>query len=295
MNHSLPRSIQRAYIHVCLYASMAATPAFAVDVNPFDWMSAPNGTTAVSVYTPWSHNDKAVLNGTTMDASLNSAIVMPRLTHYFEIGNRPAVVTALLPMGRLWNGSLGGMDLGSRTSVGDLTLAGAYWVLSAPQERRNLAIAGYLNVPLGAHDRDKALNLSTGAFNATLQVGNMVALSEKITLETTADVSFYQKKSNANAWGQTLKQDNAYSLQNWFSYGIGPATTVSAGHAVYFGGAQHLDGIANGFNAKKQQVKLGITHWLTPTFCLYGQVNQDFSVKGGFKGTSGMLRFAKII
>jgi hypothetical protein len=274
---------------------MAATPAFAVDVNPFDWMPAPDGTTAVFAYTPWSHDDKAVINGNKIDASLNSAIVMPRLIHYFEIGNHPAAVTALLPMGRLWNGSLGGTDLGSRTSVGDLTLAGAYWALSAPQERRNLAIVGYLNVPLGAYDRDKALNISTGAFNATLQVGNMVALSEKITLETTADVSFYQKKNNANTLGQTLKQDNSYSLQNWLSYGIGTATTVSAGHAFYFGGAQHLDGISNGLNAEKQQVKMGITHWLTPTFCLYGQINQDFDVKGGFKGTSGMLRFAKIL
>lgn len=264
-------------------------------MNPNDWIPAPDGTNALILYGPWSHNTKAVINGATLDASLNSALVMPRLTHYFEAGGHPAVVSALLPMGRLWNGSIGGMDLGSRTGVGDLTLAAGYWAISNARERRQLAIAGYMSIPLGGYDRDKALNISSGSFNATLQAGNMVALSEKFTLETTVDATFYRKNSNANALGQTQKQDTAYSFQNWLSYSLSPATTLSLGHAASFGGTQYLNDTANGFNANKEQAKIALNHWLTPTLSIYGQINQDFDVKGGFKGTSGMLRLIKIL
>ena len=291
----ISRNAQHKLTGIIIGASILSTPAFAVDVNPMDWMPAPNGTTTMIIYAPWSHSNKAEINGTQMDASLNTALVMPRIAHYFEINKHPAIVTALVPMGRLSNGSLGGMDLGSHSSVGDLTLAGAYWAIGNPKERRALAIAGYVNIPLGSYDRDKALNLSSGSVNATLQVGNMVALSDKFTLETTGDISFYKSKSNANPLGQTQKQDNAYSIQNWLSYSVSPTTTFSMGHAAYFGGKTHLDGVATGFNSKKQQVKLGINHWLTPTLSIYGQINQDFDVKGGFKGTSGMLRLIKIL
>ncbi|MEQ6436356.1 transporter [Comamonas sp. w2-DMI] len=271
-----------------------ATPAFAFDINPYDWMPAPSGTNAAILYTPGSHSDRAIVNGTKLDASLNTALLVPRFSHYGELDSHPFVVSAILPMGRLWNGSIAGSDLGARTAVGDLTLAGAYWLVSKPQERKNLAIASYWYIPTGTYDRDKALNVSSGQYGVTLQLAGMVPLSEHFTLETTLDASFYRNKKNANPVGQTLSRDTSYSLQNWVSYSLSPTTTLSAGHAAYWGGTQKFDGIQNGFNAQKQQARIALNHWLTPTLSVYGQINRDYAVKGGFEGVSGLIRLIKV-
>lgn len=274
---------------------LAATPAFAVDVMPFDWMPAPSGTSAVIIYSPVGHNDGAVLDGNDLDASLNSALIMPRYAYYFDIDNHPVVVTALVPMGSLYNASLGGIELNDDTSVGDVTVAAGYWLYSDPKERKNLAIAAYLNIPTGTYDPDQAINLSSGQFNGTIQVGGMMPLSERFTLETTADVTFYAKNRNSNILGQTQTNDPTFSIQNWLTYSIDAQTMVHLGHSISFGGEKYLDDVSTGFNSRKQQVKLGFTRWVTPTFSIYAHVSHDFDVKGGFKqDISGMLRLVKL-
>lgn len=272
-----------------------AGPALAVDINPFDWMPAPSGTNAIILYGPWSHNTGATLNGQKLDASLDSAVVMPRLLHFSAIDQHPVAMAALLPVGKLWNGSLGGADLGSsKTSVGDLTLTSGYWLYSAPKERKNLVLTGYLTIPTGSYERDKTLNLSSGHYSASLQLGGMLPLADKFTLETTVDASITRSRSNANALGQKQSFGNIYTLQNWVSYHLNPSAMLSVGHAAYWGGKKKLDGMETGFNSRKQQARIALTYWISPTVSVFGQINRDFDVQGGFKGTSGMLRVAKL-
>lgn len=272
-----------------------AAPAYAVDVNPYDWMPAPDGTRGLILYAPLAHNTSAVINGARLDASLDVGMLMPRYVHYFDVDGHPLALTALLPLGRLSDGALGGAGLGrSKSLVGDLTLAAGYWLYSNPKERKNLVLATYLNVPMGSYDRDRPLNMSSGQLAATLQLGGMIALSEKWTLEPTVDVTFYRDKSNATGAGQKLSMDNSYSIQNWLTYSINATTSFHMGHVASFGGTKKYDGVETGFNARKQQIKLGLTHWITPTLSIYGHVGRDFDVQGGFKGTSAMLRLVKL-
>ncbi|WP_198971901.1 transporter [Xylophilus sp. ASV27] len=278
----------------CGLATLAA-PAHAMDVNAYDWMPAPDGTSAFILYTPWTHDTGAVLNGNKLAGSVNAAMVMPRYVHYMDVGGHPLAVTALVPYGRQWNGTLGGASLGdSKTTLGDVTLVSGYWLYSNPQERKNIVLAGYLNVPTGTYDRDRALNMSSGQLAATLQLGGMLPLSDKWTLEPTVDATVYRDKSNANSLGQTLSQANVYTVQNWLSYSINATTMFHVGHAAYFGGTKKLDGVENGFNSRKQQVRVGLVHWLSPKVSIYGQVNRDFDVQGGFKGTSGVIRLVTL-
>ncbi|MGF3021890.1 transporter [Methylobacterium aquaticum] len=276
-------------------AVLAAGSAHAVDIQPMDWTPAPSGTHALSFYSFLGENDGVNLGGARLEGSLNSTVVMPRYTYYFEMGGKPALFSVVAPMGSLHNGSLAGASLDSVKSFGDMSVVAATWLVNNPDQRQYLAFAGYLHVPTGEYNPSRALNLGSDRFGATLQLGGQTALSEKFTIEGTLDATFFAANDNANASGATLTQDTSYSLQTWLSYHATPATTLSVGYAAYGGGEQYLDDVATGFNGKKQQVRLGVTHWLKPDVGLYGQINHDFGVDGGFiQDTSAVFRIAKL-
>jgi len=271
-----------------------AGPALAVDVQPKDWVPAPDGTSAVALYWLMGKNDGISLNGERIEASLDSQILVPRGVHYFEFSDRPAALSVVMPFGRLSGGSIAGADLPDASGLANITVSAASWFVNNPEKQQYMALAAYLTIPTGEYRPDRVLNLGTDRFSVALQLGGHTALTDKLSFEGTLDIEIFASNDNANAAGQTLEQDPAYSLQTWLSYQVDPTLTLSAGYANYKGGEQKLDGMETGFKSDRQQARLGVTKWINPTLSVYGQINHDFDVDGGFRqDTSAVFRIAK--
>ncbi len=267
----------------------------AVDTQPFDYVPAPPGTTLGVFYGLYGHNRGVAMFGNAVQGTLDSYIGVARFAHYFEVGGLKAAANVLLPYGTLRNGMLGGARLNSPTGFGDPTLASALWLVDDPQARRHVAVTGYLSVPLGQYQASKTLNLGANRVGGTLQLGGITGLGESWSLEGVADVTVNSENRAPYVAGAVLKQSPTVTGQLWLSYQATPTLSFSSGYAVYGGGIKRLNGVNDGFNAKKQQVRLAAGLWAGPTLNLYGQVNHDFMVQGGFKQeVSALIRVAKV-
>lgn len=277
------------------FAVAATSSAFAVDTQPLDFIPLPPGSNGALTYFNYGHNDGVVIGGTETTGSLETFAITPRYVHFFDVGGYTADVNILLPYISLNDGDIGGFNLGDSSGVGDLSIVGTFWFLNDSENRRHAAVAAYLNVPTGDYDPLKPLNTGSNRVSASLQLGGTFGVAPQWSLDAVADVTVYGDNRNSDGSGGILSQDPTVTAQTWLTYHASDKLNLSAGYGIYGGGEQQLNDVSNGFNSKKQQVRLAASYFVTPTVQILGQVNHDFDVDGGFvQDTSALVRIFKM-
>lgn len=270
-------------------------PAQALDVQPFDVLPAPSGTAAwtTSLYT--AANRTTYFDGEEVGGNLRSSFVGQRLTYFFDILGQPAMVTGVIPYLDLRDGNIAGSALNDTSGMGDTTLAATYWLYSQQETRRHLNISAYVGIPTGEYEHGNSLNPGNNRAFYTLQLGGSYGLGSRWLVESALDVSFYHDNKDVGDAHSVLEQKPTYAAQLWVSYAATPTLSFSAGWGGSWGGDQKLNGISNGFDSDRQQVRAAVSMWVSPTLHVLGQINKDFAVNGGFEANpSFLLRFTKL-
>lgn len=283
---------------VGLASLIGATPSYAIDVNSQDWLPAPAGTNFFLNYTIYGTRSEYISNsGAKIDdnTSLDSFVNILRYVHFVDVGGMLGVVQAVLPMGGLYNAELGGVELNNSAGVGDPVVAAALWPINNKKTETYVAIEPFLFIPLGQYDKSDAVNFGENRWKLDLQVGWYQGLGNGFATQLTLDAIWYGDNDQAGGGYQTLSQDNTYQFQGWLSYGFSPTFRGAIGYAKLWGGTEFLDGVETGNATERDQIRLELSKFLTPTFQVLGDVSRDIETEGGFKEDfRGTLRLLQV-
>jgi len=205
-----------------------------------------------------------------------------RVANYQQLGDYTINTQFLLPFGRL-EGTRDNDALGQTNGVGDLVLASTLWLVNDPAKNQYWGIAPYLFVPTGNYDRNDALNLGENRWKMTLQTGYVTGLTEKLSLDLTADVTLFGKNDDLTSQGLTLRQKPLWQAQTYLRYAVTPKLSVHVGASQLWGGETRVDGQDQNDEPNTSKYRVGGSYWMTPTFQALLNYGQDVSVDNGFK------------
>ncbi|MFG1403999.1 transporter [Xanthobacter sediminis] len=272
--------------------------AHAIDINSADYLPAPAGTNLLLFYSQYATRSEYVsASGTTIsrETNLDSYVNILRYVHYFDFAGMRMAAQALLPAGTLYNGRLDGAELSSAAGAGDPILSGVVWLVNNKASESYVALAPYLFVPLGQYDSGQALNMGENRWKLDLQGAWYQGLGNGFALQLSGDVIWYGSNTDAGGGSQTLTQDNTYQLQAWLSYAFAPTWSAAAGYSRFWGGTEYLAGVATGNATERDQVRLELSKFITPTFQAMASVQRDFNTSGGFpEDFRGTLRLMQV-
>ncbi|MFG1347879.1 transporter [Xanthobacter autotrophicus DSM 431] len=264
---------------------VGVTPAAAIDVNSSDYLPAAPGTNLLLFYSQYADRSEYVSSSGVVisaDTGLSSYVNIFRYVHYFDVGGFTVAPQVLVPAGTLYDAKLGGVNLGSAAGFGDPIFAMPVWLVNNSATQTYVGLTPYLFVPLGQYDAGSPLNMGENRWKLDLQAGWYQGLGNGFALQLTADVTWYGVNNEAGAGRQSLAQNNTYQIQAWLSYSLSKTWSVAAGYAKLWGGTEYLDGIQTGSATERDQIRLELSTFVTPTFQVLGQVQRDFNTSGGF-------------
>ena len=291
-----------------LIAAMSATPCWAVDYQPFDFVPAAPGTIMIMGYSQYGTRNELdnTITGTVKSGThLESQIGIFRPLYYNQVFGHPYLLEFLLPFGTLYNGKINGTRLNNSTGLGDLILSGTFWPISLPEQKTWFSVSNWVTVPSGTYHKGKPLNLGANRYQNDVQLNVTQGIGKKFTFDVSFDWIHYWDNTEAGTGHQTLSQHDTYNVYNWVSYDISDvvrralpslgAASVSVGYAGTFGGVQRLSGVRTGSKTSEHQIRFTYEQFVTPTWQALLSFNHDVKVSGQFKQNFGMVfRVAKV-
>ncbi|WP_339499613.1 transporter [Pseudomonas silesiensis] len=268
-----------------LVLATLAGNAHAIDVDAGEYTAAlPAGSTIGLLYLQDTQRRSLYSDGhkVPIKAGLDSEIGILRVAHYQTLGDYTINTQFLLPFGRM-EGKRDNDALGQANGVGDLILASTLWLVNDPAKNRYWGIAPYLYVPTGHYDRNDALNLGENRWKLTLQTGYVTGLTERLSLDLTADVTLFDKNDDLTSQGLTLRQKPLWQAQTYLRYAVTPKLSVHVGASRLWGGETRIDGQDQNDEPDTAKYRVGSSYWITPTFQALLNYGQDVSVDNGFK------------
>lgn len=267
-----------------LLATLAGN-AHAIDVDAGEYTAAlPAGSNIGLLYLQHAERRTLYSDGhkVPIKAGLDSDIGILRVANYQQLGDYTVNTQFLLPFGRL-EGTRDNDSLGKASGIGDLILASTLWLVNDPAKNRYWGIAPYLYVPTGNYDRNDALNLGENRWKMTLQTGYVTGLTEKLSLDLTADVTVFGKNDDLTSQGLTLRQKPLWQAQSYLRYAVTPKLSVHVGASQLWGGETSVEGQSQNDEPNTRNFRVGGSYWMTPTFQALVNYGQDLSVDNGFK------------
>ena len=281
----LVRALDTSTIGAGLVLAILAGNAQAIDVDAGEYTAAlPAGSNIGLLYLQHAQRRSLYSDGhkVAIKAGLDSDIGILRAAHYQQLGDYTINTQFLLPFGRL-EGTRDNDSLGQTSGVGDLILASTLWLVNDPAKNRYWGIAPYLYVPTGNYDRNDALNLGENRWKMTLQTGYVTGLTEKLSLDLTADVTFFGKNDDLTSQDLTLRQKPQWQTQTYLRYAVTPKLSVHVGASRLWGGETRIDGQDQNDEPDTSKYRVGSSYWITPSFQALLNYGQDVSVDNGFK------------
>ncbi len=278
---------------ICAFLGVAgfSTTADATELEPYEFVTAPAGTTVFLGYAIYGQHDEfkpiggpKQSDGTNLDVKLSIA----RLAHYFDIGNTLALVEVLQPIGSLDKARIGGTPLQGSSGLGDTIFAAALWPINNKEKQTYLGVTLYVTVPTGKYDKFQAINLGGNRVVYDPEIALHQGFGDHWSMDLTADLILYGNNNESGVLGQqTLSQKSSAQVQGFVNYKWSNGLATSIGYEGYRGGRQQLDGVNNGLATHYDEVRFVASKFITPKFQLLGEVNHQFNVDGGFRQAVG--------
>ena len=167
--------------------------SYAIDLQPGE-IKAPIGSfyAAQISYLYVDKGDKYSHGNKTSDTSnINQNAVLLRLGHAFEINQIPAYVYAQSSFNHMENKNLSTNNLPipdtNSNGIGDTTIAFALWPYANREKDEYFGIAGYVLLPTGDYDKNRAINSGLNIYQTAFQAGYQRKLSDNINWMTAID------------------------------------------------------------------------------------------------------------
>lgn len=265
---------------------LAATPAKAIDLLPFDYIPAPPGTNVLLgyyIYGTRSSFDSTLTGRVDTNTGLDTHIGAVRLTHYEQVFDHPAAIQLIVPFGAFYDGRINGFALNQPEGMFDPILTLAFWPIAQPKAQRWLTIGSYTTIPVGEYEPGRALNVGGNRWQHDLQVDFTQGLGHGLTLQLTGDWIHYGDNTRAGTGSQELKQNASFEAYAWLTYNFTESAWASVGYAGSFGGRQQIDGTSNGQTTEFHQVRVAYGQFVTPSLQFVGSLGRDVAASGGFQ------------
>ncbi len=278
----------RRTVALCLIMPLAS-PASAFDISPGDYVWLGDGKNLFLTYGQIARSDTLNLDGTgsVPDSSLSTAAGILRGVTYHELGGHRFSFQAILPYVSIGKADVAGAPQSVADGLGDLTMAATYYPLaSAEPTGTTLGLTLFVTAPTGAYETGQ-LSVGSGAWILTPQIGIVQGLGEGWFLDGALDVAFQVDSEHD---GVKRERDPTTQIQAYVRKQVSPATAISFGYSGSFGGELEVDGTYTGMNARKDQVRLFGSTFLSPTDQVQIMLSKDLRAEGGFED-DGTVQF----
>ncbi len=218
--------------------------AFAIDLQPGE-IKAPSGkfNAAQISYLYVEKSDKYTHGTKTSNISnINQNAILFRLGHAFEIDQMPAYIYAQSSYNHMENKNLpSNIPNADSNGIGDTTFAFALWPYANREKDEYLGVAGYVSLPTGDYDKNRAINSGLNIFQTALQAGYQTKLSNNINWMAALD-TILSSDNNQYLGNNKLEKNLIYNFQTGLQYVFNPTYSMSAGYFYTIGGESTVNG-----------------------------------------------------
>jgi len=295
-NKRILNQVQMSVIASVAITLAATSPCRAIDYAAGDWIPFAPGTDVLLGYAQFATRSKLdnTVVGNVPDSHLDSELGVARVIHYDEFLGHAIALQAILPFGSLNNAKIDGKTLSDTSGVADPTFATGMWLINDPKEQRYFSFLDFVSVPIGSYDKKSALNLGSHRWQNDFEVDYTQGFSNGFMVDM-ATGWFHAWDNHAAGTGhQRLQQNDTFGTYLWLSYDVTSAlrrsimpsaiqASVSVGYAGIYGGGQRLDGVRTGEEAGEQEIRVGYSQFLTPTWQGLITVSHDLNATGQYK------------
>ncbi len=273
-------------------AALLSGPVMATELEPYEFVAAPPGTTALIGYLVYGdHQSYQPVDGAsiTHDTHLDENVGIARAAQYFDIGSVEVLLEFLQPFGVLSNARIDGEHFANSSGAGDTTLAASVWLMNDKAARRYLGLTLYLVVPDGAYDRRETINLGGNRMVYDPELAFHQGFNDQWSFHLSADVLAYGDNTGAGAQTrQTSTERPTAQLQYFLNYAWPSKVATSIGYEGERGGRESLGGIRTDGATSFDEIRVVNSYALTPAFQVLGELNHQFSNIGGFRQDFGV-------
>jgi hypothetical protein len=183
--------------------------ALAIDLQPGE-IKAPSGrfNAAQISYLYVEKGDKYTHGIKPSNTSnINQNAMLFRLGHAFEINQIPAYIYVQTSYNHMENKNLpSNIPNADSNGVGDTTIAFALWPYANREKDEYFGMAGYVSLPTGDYDRNRAINSGLNIFQTALQAGYQTKISNNINWMTALD-AILSSNNNQYLGNNKLEKD----------------------------------------------------------------------------------------
>lgn len=240
-----------------LFLILSSILANAIDLQPGE-IKAPIGSfyAAQISYLYVDKGDKYTHGVKTSDSSnINQNAMLLRLGHAFEINQTPAYIYAQSSFNRMENKDLPGSPNANSNGIGDTTIAFALWPYANREKDEYFGVAGYVLLPTGDYDRNRAINSGLNIYQGAIQAGYQTRLSNNINWMTALD-TVLSGDNNQYLGNYKLEKDPLYNFQTGLQYVFNSTYSMSLGYFYTVGAESTLDGVDRGDITKIHRYQL---------------------------------------
>ena len=261
--------------------------AGAQEIEPNDFVPAPDGTNIVLGYYVYGHNeDYSIANGPTVkNSGLEVNLGLARYVHYDYVFGMPAGVQIIQSFGSESAGHIGTTRLGSAFGAGNTTLSGFIWPYASTERKQYLILAAYLYPPDGTYDKYSAVNVGSAAWGGDFQIGWDQGIGEHFSYDLGFDVRKFGDVTSPGGLRGTTDPD--FRLEAWASWNWTRAFQTSIGWESLLGGLGYTNGVKNGTSSEFERIRGAASMFVLPNTQVLLELNHDFVAVGGFKQTFG--------
>ena len=141
------------------------------------------------------------------------------------------------------------------SGLGDTTLAFAMWPYANREKDEYIGFAGYVLLPTGDYDRNRAINSGSNVYQLAFQTGYQTKVTNQINWMTALDV-ILTGDNNQYLGNKKLEKDPLYNFQTGFQYVFNPTYSVSVNYFYTIGGENTQDSIDLGNITKIHRYQL---------------------------------------
>lgn len=276
-----------------LFCLLLAAPPQAWAFDARDYVPLPPDTVLLAFYYnhSWGEDLYSKDHKVSSSADLKSNVALIRPIYYTELFGITVDPQFILPVGEVEL-----MDTQS-SGIGDLTLAATFWVLDNKEDHYFLGYTPYVNLPTGAYDRDKIVNLGANRYSTKQELCFGLGSGSGLWWELAGNVEFFSENDDAaGADGSkvTSRKDPVLGAETHLSYDFFKGFFASLDYYYKYGGETTLDGSRQDDEANTHTLGVSGAYMITPRTQFLMNVKQDLSVRSGVKTCNVEARLAFI-
>lgn len=267
---------------VFLLLMLSSILANAIDLQPGE-IKAPSGSfyAAQISYLYVEKGDKYTHGIKTSNSSnITQNAMLLRLDHALEINHIPAYAYVQSSFSHMENRDLPDIPNAHSNGIGDTTFAFALWPYVNREKDEYFGVAGYLLLPTGDYDRNRAINIGSNIYQGAIQAGYQRKLTSNVNWMVAQDV-IMSGNNNEFLGHNKLEKNPLYNFQTGLQYVFNPTYLMSLGYFYTVGGESSINGLDQGDITKIHRYQLtGQANYSFGRFAI--QYGSEFANQNGF-------------